>query len=282
MKNCQNKIIRLEMERIGAWNRIVHIHDANYSMKHIHNFWEIHICLDNTFINSINDKEGLMCENDMCLIRPDDVHCIKKYGGSNGRVMNFEIETEYLKQIFDLWDKNLYEEIINEKKSLVVHSDVVFMKKINKYVESAQACQEPSSRESYLKQAINLMLLEWIDLFYKKNKTKGGLIKNIISLMKSGDNIDKSFNQICEIAGYNKSHVTRVFKKEKLDTPNNEFRKIKIGFACELLVCTDMTVLDIMYRVGYQSIGNFNVLFKKIIGCTPTEYRRKNVSIANL
>lgn len=39
----------------------------------------------------------------------------------------------------------------------------------------------------------------------------------------------------------------------------------------------DLTVLEIAYSLGYQSIGPFNKAFKEETGLTPTEFRRKNL-----
>jgi len=39
-----------------------------------------------------------------------------------------------------------------------------------------------------------------------------------------------------------------------------------------------ITVLEVLYQVGFNSKSSFNTLFKKYTGLTPTEFRQKNAS----
>ena len=48
--------------------------------------------------------------------------------------------------------------------------------------------------------------------------------------------------------------------------------------AGELLRYSSMTVLEIAQSVGYSSLSQFNVVFKKYYHCTPREYRNKSDS----
>ncbi len=60
----------------------------------------------------------------------------------------------------------------------------------------------------------------------------------------------------------------------------NEYR---IEKAMELLTNPERkeyTVLEILYEVGFNSKSSFNTAFKKYTGLTPTEYRRRNMSVA--
>ena len=42
----------------------------------------------------------------------------------------------------------------------------------------------------------------------------------------------------------------------------------------------DLTVLEILYDVGFNSKSSFNTAFKKYTQLTPTEYRKKHLSSA--
>ncbi len=56
----------------------------------------------------------------------------------------------------------------------------------------------------------------------------------------------------------------------------NEFR---IKKAKEILADksqNNLTILEILYQVGFNSKSSFNTLFKKYTGLTPTQYRRKH------
>ena len=50
---------------------------------------------------------------------------------------------------------------------------------------------------------------------------------------------------------------------------------IRLGHASRMLVDTTHTVAEICYETGFNTICNFNRLFKKRKGCSPTEFRDK-------
>ena len=52
-------------------------------------------------------------------------------------------------------------------------------------------------------------------------------------------------------------------------------RQVKINRACYLLKNTGVSVTDIVNQCGYVSVATFNHNFKELIGCSPTEYRKK-------
>jgi len=48
----------------------------------------------------------------------------------------------------------------------------------------------------------------------------------------------------------------------------------RITYACELLRDTELDITDISSRCGFESIRNFNRVFRDFCGCTPREYRK--------
>jgi AraC-like DNA-binding protein len=50
----------------------------------------------------------------------------------------------------------------------------------------------------------------------------------------------------------------------------NEFR---VGKSCQLLINGEKNIKQICYEVGFNSLTNFNRVFKSFKGQSPTEYR---------
>ena len=44
-----------------------------------------------------------------------------------------------------------------------------------------------------------------------------------------------------------------------------------------LLVCTDKTINEIAYELGFEYAQNFSKLFKRKVGISPTEFRNEKV-----
>lgn len=61
---------------------------------------------------------------------------------------------------------------------------------------------------------------------------------------------------------------------------NDFLNQYRVQEACEILLDekqTDLTIIELAYYLGYQSLGPFNVAFKKQTDSTPTAYRKKNL-----
>ena len=82
-----------------------------------------------------------------------------------------------------------------------------------------------------------------------------------------------------EMAGalfVNGSYLLRTFKRSTGMTPLNYHHQIRCSKAKELLVQTDHAVSEIGEMVGFVSSSHFSHVFRKMEGCTPSEYRTQN------
>ncbi len=74
----------------------------------------------------------------------------------------------------------------------------------------------------------------------------------------------------------NGSYLLRVFKKHTGFTPLEYHNHIRCERAKELLSNTEECVSDIGETVGFVSSAHFSHVFRKMEGCTPSEYRITN------
>ncbi|WP_086932440.1 GlxA family transcriptional regulator [Agarilytica rhodophyticola] len=65
----------------------------------------------------------------------------------------------------------------------------------------------------------------------------------------------------------------RRFKNATGISPLNYLQKIRMEIAKDLLQTTNLSISEMMYKVGYHDIAHFNTLFKKHHGTTPGQYR---------
>lgn len=51
--------------------------------------------------------------------------------------------------------------------------------------------------------------------------------------------------------------------------------QIKVESAYKLLMNTDLGILDVSIDSGFNNLSHFNKQFKKVMGMTPTVYRKQ-------
>lgn len=83
-----------------------------------------------------------------------------------------------------------------------------------------------------------------------------------------------TLEDIARAAIYSKFHLNRIFVEAVGSSVRRYLAQLRIEAAQHLLLTTDLTVAEITDRVGYRSVGSFAVIFKKLVGIPPSEYRR--------
>src|ERR1700681_4295153 len=78
-------------------------------------------------------------------------------------------------------------------------------------------------------------------------------------------------DNIADEAYFSKFHFIRKFKNIYRKTPHQYLIFVRIEKAMELLK-TSSPVSNVCYAVGFESLGSFSGLFKRIVGVTPSAY----------
>ncbi|MBQ6228075.1 MAG: helix-turn-helix domain-containing protein [Prevotella sp.] len=79
--------------------------------------------------------------------------------------------------------------------------------------------------------------------------------------------------QLSDIAGMSPSAFSRFFKLHTGRNLTEYIIDIRLGAASRMLVDTAQSVSEISFKCGFNNLSNFNRIFKKKKGCSPTEFR---------
>ncbi|MDR1576557.1 MAG: AraC family transcriptional regulator, partial [Treponema sp.] len=87
------------------------------------------------------------------------------------------------------------------------------------------------------------------------------------------DNPALSLEMTAEKACLNKSYFSRFLKEQTGQTFYEYLSRVRVRQAEQYLMESDMSVTEIAYCCGFNSIATFNRLFKTCTGLSPTAYR---------
>lgn len=99
-------------------------------------------------------------------------------------------------------------------------------------------------------------------------------VETAIHYMKENVGKQLKLMDIAEFAGYSSSQFTSLFTQRTGFPPMEYFNQLKIKRACELLDFTEMKVNQICHKIGISDSYYFSRLFKKVMGCAPSDYRK--------
>jgi len=86
---------------------------------------------------------------------------------------------------------------------------------------------------------------------------------------------DIRLEQMSKLANMSPTAFSRFFKLRTGKTLAEYIVDVRLGHASRMLVDTNEPVSQICFACGFNTLTNFNRLFKKRKGCSPTEFREK-------
>lgn len=110
----------------------------------------------------------------------------------------------------------------------------------------------------------------------KNDPTATIRMKKILSFME--ENYQQGFT-IADWAGsigVSRGHFCRIFKNYFQKSPIDYLLHYRIGKAAELLLHSDLRIIEIALDTGFESAVYFGIVFKDIMKVTPSEYRKQN------
>ena len=98
-------------------------------------------------------------------------------------------------------------------------------------------------------------------------------IDRVVVAMRAEPSVPFTLDQFAEIASFSAFHFARLFR-QVIGIPPGEFHTaLRYERAKELLVTTDLSITDICFEVGYDSLGTFSSRFKQLVGIGPATFR---------
>lgn len=101
------------------------------------------------------------------------------------------------------------------------------------------------------------------------------------SLLRVRQFIDTAYAQpldldeLARIANFSRYHFLRSFRRAFHVTPHEYLTRKRIERAKELLAQSELTITEICFEVGFESLGSFSTLFHKAVGWSPSIYRAR-------
>ena len=86
---------------------------------------------------------------------------------------------------------------------------------------------------------------------------------------------DITLEQLARMAQQSKRSFQRIFRQAMGASPIDYLVRLRVAKGCELLRCSEMSITEIAFEVGFKDSNYFARQFRKAMGQCPREFRKK-------
>lgn len=249
---------------------------------HYHPEYELTLIKKGSGHRFVGDHSGRFGDNDLVLVGKNLPHCWLDYGendfNSSAMVVQFE-ENGFGKGFFNLPEMILVKSMLN-KSVKGIH----FINPPPKVIRELSRLMEKEGLSQMLSLLSILHELSFVEEYTILSGAEYGLkyessrfrrLKMVFEYVSNNFKSDIKLPEVASLVHMTPSAFCHYFKKYTKKTFTQYINEVKIGYACKLLMETDLNVAEICYQSGYNSLSMFNKHFKKITKKTPLHYRRQ-------
>ncbi len=126
----------------------------------------------------------------------------------------------------------------------------------------------------YLSGLKSIKYLTTSTLHKYKNEMEGERMNKILDFTTNHYHQNITLAKAASLASMTTTSFCRYFKKRTRKSYVDFLSEVRIRQACKKLQASDEPVAQICFQTGFNNLSNFNRKFKRIIGISPTNYRK--------
>lgn len=107
-------------------------------------------------------------------------------------------------------------------------------------------------------------------------------VERVIKYMYANLADEITIDDMARTAMFSKFHFSRLFRAVTGLSPGRFLSAVRLQAAKRMLISTTMSVTEICFRAGYNSVGTFSSRFAAVVGVPPTVYRYNGGYISQL
>lgn len=243
---------------------------------HSHDYYEVFIVARGTVPHMVKGIIQNLPEGSLVFIRPDDVHT-HMFNDPESAIINLTFTRETTKALFNyLFDEEKYNEMLFCDMPPMVFLDKISRKRLISQLNELNT--ENWQDKNALKIRMRTILVNIFSYFASSlPETESSSIPlwltELTNKMTKPENFILGTKQMMLLSNKSREHLSRSFKKYYGVTITDYINGLRVNYASNLLINTNIPILDICFNCGFQSASYFYRIFKEKNGVTPNIFR---------
>lgn len=231
----------------------------------------------------VGDSQEVIGEYDLCLITsPDLEHVWEQYQCTSDDIREITIQFDFSLGENTLFGRNPFASItrmMNEARKGLCFPLSAIMKVYGLLDSLSVVTDGFYAVTQFLTILYELSQCEGARTLATTSYAKVAVEDDSRRILKVKDFISKNYMDdlrlpaLADMAGMSPSAFSRFFKMHTSRNLSDYIIDIRLGYASRMLVDTVKSISEICYDCRFNNLSNFNRIFKKKKGCSPSDFR---------
>lgn len=246
----------------------------------VHDFYELSLVTEGKLNMTVDGRSQDIRRGALLLLRPGEIHSRAPAGGST--YINIAFPVKLMTDMFVYLDKPTGERLITGAQGpLMAGLSAAETTLLQTRLERLNLI--PVDRPDEVCAQLRMLMLEVVMQHILPLVERGGEINCPVWLgalakkLEDPENFSCTLGELAEMSGRTKEHLCRSFRKYFGVAPTEYINARRLNYAANLLLHSDMKVVDVAFASGFQSLSRFYHAFREQFGTSPLDYRQSGV-----
>lgn len=252
--------------------------------RHFHPWLEIYYLLEGELTYLIEDRVYPVKKGSVVFINENRIHRTASLSGEGHERILIRLETHVVTEIGTLFPSADFSALFSG------HGFVWDLKEkeqdeMERFL--ARVMREMEQKAPGYEEVVKLSMMELLFLFRRKTieasvpsqplkSEKYRRVYAIVRYMTENYRDIHTLQDLCRVFYLDKFYLCHVFKEVTGLTVKEYLNAVRVKRAAELLISGGRSITAVSQDVGYESVTHFGRVFRKLMGTSPTQYRKKH------
>lgn len=247
----------------------------NTDFPHSHDFFEFFLIVEGSQELICNQYSMDLGSGALVLIRPNDIHS-RRYLKS-GYHINIAFSSAIARALFDYLGDGYPSEVLisPDTPPPYVMLNQTERERIERRMKELYTVSltDLSLQRTKLRTLILDIFVHYFSRCFHRQQTGEGWFENLLQEMEKPSNLSEGLTALLRISKKSHEYLCRIFRQYQDLTPTQYINDLRLNYAANFLIHSDLPILDICMMAGFDNLSHFYHLFRKKYHMTPRQFR---------